>query len=65
MKFNELNEILQLKIRKSCRLNSELNGWLPTDNDHVVMKDNKVDAIFSKNLEISFENNNVTVVNKF
>jgi len=65
MKFKELNEILQLKLKKSCRLTESLNGWLPSSEDYVYIKDDKVDAIFSNGLEISFKNNNVTSVNKF
>lgn len=64
MKFSELNEILQLKLKKVCRQNKELNGWLPSANDYVVMYENKVDSIFSKNLEIRFENNKITKISK-
>lgn len=65
MKFKELNEILQLKLKKSCRLKKSLNGWLPSSEDYVYMKDDNVDAIFSEGLEISFNENKVTSVNKF
>jgi hypothetical protein len=64
MKFSELNDILQLKLKKVCRLNKELNGWLPSDNDYVVMYDNKVDSIFSKNLEIRFDDNKIQKISK-
>lgn len=64
MKFSELNDILQLKLKKVCRQNTELGGWLPSANDYVVMYENKVDSIFSKNLEIRFENNKITKISK-
>jgi hypothetical protein len=64
MKFSELNDILQLKLKKVCRQNKELGGWLPSANDYVVMYENKVDSIFSKNLEIRFENNKITKISK-
>ena len=65
MKFKELDEILQLRLKKSCRLNESLNGWLPSNEDYVYMKDDKVIEIFSNNLEIEFKDNNITSVNKY
>lgn len=71
MKFKELNEMLQLKLKKTCRLNKELNGWLPSENDYVVVRAGnrtgslKVEAIFSTGLEINFDDNEITSVNKF
>jgi hypothetical protein len=65
MKFKELDEILQLRLKKSCRLNESLNGWLPSSEDYVYMKDDEVVEIFSNNLEIEFKDNNITSVNKY
>lgn len=65
MKFQELNEILKLKIKKLCIVNENLRGWLPSDNDHVVIKNGQIDVIFSKDLEIVFEDNKIKSVNKF
>lgn len=64
MKFVELNEILKLKLKKICRVNEELKGWLPSDNDYVKIKNGQVDVIFSKDLEIEFENNKIKSVNR-
>lgn len=63
MIFSELNDILQLKLKKVCRLNENLNGWLPSSNDYVVLKDGKVDTIFSKGLEINFKDNKIESIN--
>ena len=65
MKFKDLDDILRLKIKKVCRVNKSLNGWLPSGEDFVVIKEGKVEAIFSKNLEINFEGNNIISVNRF
>ena len=65
MKFKDLDDILRLKIKKVCRVNKSLNGWLPSGEDFVVIKEGKVGAIFSKNLEINFEGNNIISVNRF
>ena len=65
MKFKELDDILKLKLKKVCRVNKSLNGWLPSSEDFVVIKEGKVEAIFSKNLEINFEGNNIISVNRF
>lgn len=65
MKFSELNDILQLKLKKVCRLNENLDGWIPSSDDYVVLKDGKIDAIFSKGLEINFKDNNIVSINKF
>ena len=65
MIFSELNQIEKLKIKKICRVNEELNGWLPSDNDYIIIKNGQINVIFSKNLEIEFENNNIKSVNRF
>lgn len=65
MKFGELNEILKLKIKKICRVNRELDGWIPSDADYISIKDGEIDVIFSEKLEIQFENNNIKSVNRF
>jgi hypothetical protein len=65
MKFKELDEVLQLRLKKSCRLNKSLNGWLPSNEDYVYMINGEVVEIFTTNLEIEFKYNNITSVNKF
>lgn len=64
MKFSQLDEILQLKLKKVCRQNKELKGWLPSSNDYVIMYNDSVDSILSKNLEIIFENNRIVKISK-
>jgi len=64
MKFKELNEILQLKLKKSCRKTKSLKGWLPSDEDYVYMKDGVVLEIFTSKLEIEFKDNEVIAVNE-
>jgi hypothetical protein len=64
MKFSQLDEILQLKLKKVCRQNKELKGWLPSSNDYVIIYNDAVDSILSKNLEIIFENNRIVKISK-
>jgi len=64
MKFSQLDEILQLKLKKVCRQNKELKGWLPSSNDYVIIYNDAVDSILSKNLEIIFENNKIIKISK-
>jgi hypothetical protein len=65
MVFGKLSDIEKLKLKKICRVNEELKGWLPSDDDHVIFKNGQLDALFSENLEIEFENNNIKSVNRF
>jgi len=64
MKFSQLDEISQLKLKKVCRQNKELKGWLPSSNDYVIIYNDAVDSILSKNLEIIFENNRIVKISK-
>lgn len=64
MKFSQLDDMLQLKLKKVCRQNKKLNGWLPSSDDYVIMYNDSVDSILSKNLEIIFENNRIVKISK-
>lgn len=60
MKFEELDEILQLRLKKSCRLYESLNDWLPSNNDTVVLENNKVVSISTSGKKLFFKDNNIT-----
>lgn len=70
MLFKELSEYLQLNIIRNCKLNKELNGYIPSENDRVIVRPGKrtgslkVETIYSNDFIINLNNNNIESVNK-
>ena len=64
MKFSELDEIVQHKIRKSILLSEIDFDMVDFDIAHVnINSDVNIDSLYTKNMEILFENNEVISFN--
>lgn len=70
MKFKELSEYLQANIKRSCKLNKELNDYIPSENDIIIAIPGKrtgvlkIETIFSDKLKVNFNNNNIISIDK-